>query len=273
MSCDYKKYINLLLDGKISNTDLEELECHAKTCKECTEKLKMIKLTDDFIKKEFDRVPFTSKKSQTIENIKSKKNNKLLPILYKSRKFICGAAAIFILILAIHLLVPYVNSNRSIAQSTNHPVETIATPTKTNTNANTSNTQPIDINKLNIKMPANWSYKINNRTSILFYNNGVENGGLSINNINKDVPLIQNITPNHSDTLWTEEINVPLGKGQMAAFKITSPQAEPVQTVEYEINAIIPISEDQAYEIGFTAKDASDESKTLFMDMLNNIKY
>lgn len=277
MSCEYKKYIDSLLDGKLNEKKLKELEEHAKGCKECADKLQEIRMADETIKNELNKYPFVSSKDKIMKSIENKKSSPVLPLLYRSRKYICGIAAVIILVFSIQFIKPYFNNMKSTAENNNtKPVNTNKLPSNVNTDNQAKNPETIDVHNLKFTLPANWSVEINQYNAAVFYENGVKNDGALVINKNyyyKGEELIHNITPNHSELLWNEDINVPLGSGKMAAFKITSPAAAPIQTEEFEIAAIIPISDQQAYEIWIKTKDASNASKNLFMSILNGISY
>lgn len=267
MSCEYKKYIDSLLAGKLNDTKLKELEEHAKECKECSDKLHEIRKTDEIIKNELNKYPFVSNKNKIMNSIENKKCSRILPILYKSRKYLCGIAAVIILVFSIQLVKPYFNKVLYTAKN-NKAKPANNTPSI----KQDQNTVIIGGHKLKINMPANWTFKMDEHNDISFYEDGINcKAVLSILDINKECSLMENITPTHSDTLLEEEINVPLGKGKLAAFGVKS-VAHPPKVV-YEFAVIIPFSKDQAYEIHIITKDASNASKNLVMSILNGISY
>lgn len=284
MNCDYQKLMDKFLDGNLNDDKLKELKEHSLECKSCSDKLMQIELADKIIKNDLLNVPYISSKNSIMEKInKNEFKLRTLSVLYKFRKDICAAAAILVIVASIQFIKPYVNFNNNSPKnnsvtSANTKEATSSNDVTDNSSINSQNTVlSVDVRKLQFTLPANWSVKINSYDVAIFYQNGIkEVGSLLIYNdypYKDDNELIHNITPNHSETLWSEDISVPLGKGKMAAFKITSPAAAPVQTVEFEIGAIIPISNDQAYETLIRTKDASDSNKKLFMGILNNIKY
>lgn len=282
MSCDYQKFIDKLLDGNLNDDKLTQLKEHALECKECNDKLMQIELTDKIIKNDLLNVPYVSNKDVIMQKIGINESKmRILSALYKSRKYICTAAAILVIVVSVQLIKPYINFRSSTAQNTNPASVDINKKIPDNTsdnnaadNNNQNNSSSVGTCTLKFNLPSDWRAEVNQYVSdytVTFYEKGVENGALLVNKINNEVPLIDNITPNHSELLWSEDISVPLGKGKIAAFKITSPAAAAVQTEEFEISAIIPISDQQAYEIWINPKDAGSGSKKSFMDIINNI--
>lgn len=280
MGCDYQKFIDKLLDGNLNDDKLTQLKEHALQCKECSDKLIQIELTDKIVKNNLLNVPYVSNKDIIMQKIGMNESKMhILSVLYKSRKIILATAAIIVIAVSIQLIKPFINF-RSPSTHNNTAATVNTDKHKTNNNVADNNNQKkysaIDISKLKFNLPSNWSIQNITNDSADFYENGVENGGSIIiydNYYYKGEELIQNITPNHSELLWTENISVPLGNGKIAAFKITSPQAAPIQTEQFKISAIIPISDQQAYEIWLYTKDASTINKKLFMNIINNIKY
>lgn len=277
MDCDYQKFMDKLLAGNLDDGKLTELKKHALGCKDCSDKLMQIEVTDKIIKNDLLNVPYASNKDSIISKITiSEFKLHTLSILYRSRKYICVAAAILIIIVSIHFIKPFIYTKNTVAQNNKATPSKIDINTSSNTviDNNQNTTLSIDTRKLQFILPSNWSTEVYSSDSAIFHENDTEVGSLVINTYpyKNNEELIHNVEPNHSELLWTENISVPLGNGKMAAFKITSPAAAPIETVEFEINAIIPITADKAYEIGIKTKDASSSSKKLFMSILNNIK-
>lgn len=105
MGCAYDNYIEKLLDGKLNETREEELLQHAESCTSCSERLKRIAQIDDFVKAELS----TYKGGVSTNDIMTKivDNKSLIPLLYRTRKFIIvGAAAICVVFLA-YMLKPF----------------------------------------------------------------------------------------------------------------------------------------------------------------------
>ena len=277
MSCDYQKFIDKLLDGNLNDDKLTQLKEHALECKECSDKLAKIELTDKIIESHLLNVPYVSNKDNIMQKIGTNESRiRILSVLYKSRKVICAAAAIIVIVASIQLIKPFIKF-RSPAAHNNAAATANTNKDKPNDNIIDDNIQKyystVDVFKLKFTLPSNWSAKAYCDNTVSFYENGVENGGLVINKIDNEQSLIDNITPNHSELLWSEDINVPLGKGKMAAFKITPGVADPTQIITFEIDAIIPISDQQAYEMQINTKDAGAGNKKIFMDIINNISH
>lgn len=280
MSCDYQKFIDKLLDGNLNDDKLMQLKEHALECKECNDKLMQIEFTDKIIKNDLLNVPYASNKDTIMQKVGINESKmRILSALFKSRKYICTAAAILVIAVSVQLIKPYINFRSSTAQKNNPASVNIGKKVPDN-NAADNNTQnnssSVGTCTLKFNLPSDWRAEVSQYVSdytVTFYQNGVENGHLMIysNYPYKGEELIRNITPNHSELLWSEDINVPLGNGKIAAFKITSPAAAAVQTEEFEISAIIPISDQQAYEMVINTKDAGAGSKKVFMDIINNI--
>ena len=279
MDCDYRKLMDKLLAGNLDDAKLIELKEHAQGCKDCSDKLMQIEVVDKIIENDLLNVPYVSNKDSIMFKITTSEFKlRTLSILYRSRKYICAAAAILAIIVSIHFIKPFIYTKNTVAQNNKATPSTIDNSTSSNaiTENNNNTSAPVDVRKLQFILPSDWSAKVSqfNDNTVNFYENDVYRGTLIVghNYAYKGAWITQDIYPN-GETLWTEDISIPLGKGKMTACKITSPAAEPVQTVEFEIGATIPISDDQQYEILIKTKDADDSSKKLFMSILNNIKY
>lgn len=132
MICKYEKYIDILLDGKLSDTKTEELMMHSKYCDQCSSRLQEINDMDNLIKLELNNYEVTSSKNEIMERVKKSKNKvNVISGLYNIRKYACALAGIIILVIGIQHFKPYlydvshkIMKNRSTASNLN------TTPTK-----------------------------------------------------------------------------------------------------------------------------------------------
>lgn len=286
MVCKYEKFIDKLLIGKLSEDNLIQLKEHAIDCEDCSNKLKQIEVTDVIIKNELSNFPYTSNKNEIMDAINHRKFNiHIQSLLYKSRKYVYGIAAILAIVVSIHIVKPFINVVKTNIEKNNvkpasSDIDTPKNITNNNTNSNTSNnttnntTSTIDVHNLRFTLPENWSTKINEYNVVIFYENNKQKGGLDIATISSSMTLIQNMAPNNSQIISQEDIDTQLGKGKFAIFEISSSAASTTQYKTYEMDAMIPIHDDQSYRISFSStKKFSNEDKNVFINLLKQIRY
>lgn len=279
MACIYEKYIDKLLDGNLNEDKIEQLEKHALGCETCSEKLKQIEITDKIIKNKLLNVSYISSKDKIMELIHPNiLDIYVMPVLYKSRKYICIAASILVIIFSVQFIKPYTNAGKVIVQ------KNCLIPSNNNINLVQENTDDdniiqdfktsIDVHNLKFTLPADWSAKVNQYNAVIFYKNDKEIGGLCILNLDKNGTLLQRITPNHSNLISQENIETQLGNGILAVFEITSPAASPVEYSTFTMNAIIPIDDKGAYAIDISSEvKFSNKDKETFLNIIKQIYY
>jgi hypothetical protein len=115
-----------------------------------------------------------------------------------------------------------------------------------------ANNNNINLNKLNITYPANWT-KRGNENEIFFDDENKKTvGGISLVGYYSDY---NSSLPNHSETLNTEDIDVSLGKGKLFTLKRSNPAASNNKETWNEIHAVIPTNKNNlAYDIWIKGK-------------------
>lgn len=113
----------------------------------------------------------------------------------------------------------------------------------------------INLNNLNITLPANWS-KRGNENEVFFDDENKQTvGGISLVGYYGDNKAS---LPNHSTILNTEDIDISLGKGKIFTLNRSNPAASNNNETWNEIHAIIPISNNNmAFDIWIKGEKAT----------------
>jgi hypothetical protein len=110
----------------------------------------------------------------------------------------------------------------------------------------------INLNKLNITFPANWSKRGNDSEIFFDDENKKTVGGITLVGYYGDY---NSTLPNHSETLGTEDIDVSLGKGKLFTLKRSYPAASNNNETWNETHAVIPTNQNNlAYDIWIKGK-------------------
>lgn len=111
MSCEYSKYINMLLDGTLDEKKKDELKDHSIQCRECSERINKINQIDNLVKDALVNYPFNSNKLEIMDKVKKEKNRTLFwKNIYYFRKPICALAAVVIIGLSFTYIKPILNT-------------------------------------------------------------------------------------------------------------------------------------------------------------------
>lgn len=107
MDCEYSKYINDLLEGRIKEKKEIELLEHAKHCNQCAQKLKEIKDLDVMMAKALENYSFVSSKEKILSRVKEKRRAaKVISKLYNFRKLVYSICIVFAFVFSFQLLKP-----------------------------------------------------------------------------------------------------------------------------------------------------------------------
>lgn len=112
MGCGYEEYLNDFLNGKLSESKIEELKKHAEKCESCSNELKKIYKIDEFIKNNLTTYPYKSNKNKILNKVKKYNTNKkvIKLMIYRFKKPACIAAAILILTIGMYKFTTLANS-------------------------------------------------------------------------------------------------------------------------------------------------------------------
>lgn len=109
------------------------------------------------------------------------------------------------------------------------------------------NDNRLNLNKLNVTLPAAWTRK-GNENEIFFNDENKQTvGGISLVGYYN---YYNTTLPNHSEILNTEDINTSIGKGKLFTLKRSNPAASNNNETWNEMHAIIPANKNNlAYDI------------------------
>lgn len=122
----------------------------------------------------------------------------------------------------------------------------------------------INLNKLNITIPPNWT-KTGNENEIFFDDENKQTiGGITVVGYYGEY---KSSLPNHSEITNTEDIDISIGKGKIFTLKRNYPAASGNNEIRIEIHAIIPSDKkNSAYDIWIK------EKKDILLSILKSIK-
>lgn len=139
MNCQYEKYINDMLYGKLDADKEIELRKHAESCSECSMKLKEIEDIDKTIKEAVTYSAYNDFKQDTLQAVKKNKGfTGFRVFLYKVRPYIYALAAILLIAVSLYLYNSLMNVQKPAGTN----------PTKTEDKSSDIKIESIDENKI-----------------------------------------------------------------------------------------------------------------------------
>ncbi|WML43856.1 hypothetical protein [Neobacillus sp. PS3-40] len=157
------------------------------------------------------------------------------------------------------------NSHASTTDSKNPNSKTNSTnhTAVAKSNIPVENSNNINLNKLTITFPSNWSKRGNENELFFDDENKKPVGGITLVGYYGDY---NSTLPNHSEILNTEDIDVSLGKGKLFTLKRSNPADSNNNETWNEIHAVVPANKNNlAYDIWIKGK------KNILLNILKSI--
>lgn len=216
MGCQYEKYIDNMLNGKLSEDKEMELLKHAESCAECSLKLKKIEDIDNVIKEAVTYSTYKDFKNKTLQAVEDNKGfTGFRAFLYKTRIYIYAFAVILLIAVSMYYANLLMNPQKPAGIDTHTQDELTPSPPSTVNYTDTGKQQAKndDINDLvTIKEAVNKEGTSPNGDKVTYL--------YEVPVINIDKPGAQKINAMFSDLEKDQEKRI--GDGQSMTLSIKS---------------------------------------------------